>query len=99
MNYPSMYGELLVSTDMVCALPAGHRLAEKAVFTPVDLAGECFISNPYDLHSRLQVDALFASFGVERNLQIETQINAGICAFVEAGLGGRWWIRLPRWTT
>jgi DNA-binding transcriptional LysR family regulator len=87
MHYPSMFGELLVSTDMVCALPPGHRLADKPVITPPDLAGERFISNSRELDSRLHVDALFASFGVERKLQVETQINAGICAFVEAGLG------------
>lgn len=87
MNYPSLHGEPLISTDMVCVLPRGHRLSDKALITPVDLAGERFISNPRELHSRVQVDALFASFGIERKLQIETQTNAGICAFVEAGLG------------
>jgi DNA-binding transcriptional LysR family regulator len=87
MKYPSMHGEPLFTTDMVCALPPGHRHADKAVIRPEDLAGERFISNPRNLHSRLQVDAMFASFGIERKLQIETQINAGVAVFVEAGLG------------
>jgi DNA-binding transcriptional LysR family regulator len=87
MSHPSTLGELLVTADMVCILPVGHPLSDKDVITPVDLDGERFISNPRELHSRLEVDALFASFGVKRKLQIETQINAGICAFVEAGLG------------
>lgn len=87
MNYASMHGELLMATDMVCALPPGHRHAGKAVIKPEDLAGDRFISNPRELHSRLQTDALFASFGIERKLQIETQINAGVCVFVESGLG------------
>lgn len=87
MNYASMHGEPLITADMVCALPAGHRHATKAVIRPEDLAGERFVSNPRELHSRLQVDALFASFGIERKLQIETQINAGVCVFVQAGLG------------
>jgi DNA-binding transcriptional LysR family regulator len=87
MNHPSMHGELLVKTDMVCVLPRGHALVEKHIIVPSDLAGERFISNPRELHSRVETDALFASFGIERKLQIETQINAGVCAFVEAGLG------------
>ncbi|HVL76358.1 MAG TPA: LysR substrate-binding domain-containing protein [Noviherbaspirillum sp.] len=87
MNYPSMHGELLINTDLLAAMPAGHRLADKEVITPTDFDGERYVSNPRDLQSRLQADALFASFGVERKLQIETQINAGVCAFIEAGLG------------
>lgn len=87
MSYPSMHGEPLITTDMVCVLPQGHPLSNKQVITPSDLASERFISNSRELHVRLEVDALFASFGIERKLQIETQINAGVCAFVEAGLG------------
>lgn len=87
MSHPSMLGESLIVADMVCILPPGHPLSSKHVITPQDLAGERFISNPRELHSRLEVDALFASFGIDRKLQIETQINAGICAFVQAGLG------------
>jgi DNA-binding transcriptional LysR family regulator len=87
MNYPSQYGELLISNEMVCALPEGHRLASKKVIVPKDLEGENFISNTRELSSRLETDAVFTAFGVERRLQLETQINAGICAFVQAGMG------------
>lgn len=87
MNYLSMHSEPLITTDMVCILPKGHRLAEKTILSPTDLQGERFISNTRELNSRLQMDALFLSFGVERKLQVETQINAGICSFVESGLG------------
>lgn len=87
MNHPSTHGEKLITTNMVCILPHGHRLADKAVIEPGDLAGERFIAHPRDVYSRLRVDALFASFGVELNSQLETQTNAGICKFVAAGLG------------
>jgi DNA-binding transcriptional LysR family regulator len=87
VHYPGLHGELLLSADILCALPAGHRLVNKCMITPADLAGEHFISNPRELHSRLQTDALFASFGIDRKLRVETQINAGVCAFVEAGVG------------
>lgn len=87
MNYPSQYGELLMSTEVICALPEGHRLTAKRTIVPKDLEGENFISNTRELTTRLQADAVFASFGVERRMQLETQINAGVCAFVQAGLG------------
>ncbi|MFS8977212.1 LysR substrate-binding domain-containing protein [Cupriavidus necator] len=87
MNHPSTHGERLITTRMVCALPVGHRLCSQEVITPQDLAGESFVSHPRVLDSRLQIDALFASYGIERKLQVETQVSWSICAFVEAGLG------------
>lgn len=87
MNHPSTHGERLISTRMVCALPAGHRLAGQDVIRPQDLAGERFVSHPRVLDSRLQIDALFASYGIECRVQVETQVSWSICAFVEEGLG------------
>lgn len=87
MNHPSTHGERLLSTRMVCALPAGHRLASKEVIRPQDLAGERFVSHPRVLDSRLRIDALFASYGIECKVQVETQVSWSICAFVEEGLG------------
>jgi DNA-binding transcriptional LysR family regulator len=87
MNHPSTHGERLLSTRMVCALPAGHRLASQDVIRPQDLAGERFVSHPRVLDSRLEIDALFASYGIECKVQVETQVSWSICAFVEEGLG------------
>ncbi|WP_373376928.1 LysR substrate-binding domain-containing protein [Cupriavidus nantongensis] len=87
MNHPSTHGERLLSTRMVCAIPAGHRLASQEVIRPPDLAGERFVSHPRVLDSRLQIDALFASYGIECKVQVETQVSWSICAFVEEGLG------------
>jgi DNA-binding transcriptional LysR family regulator len=71
---------------MVCAVPAGHRLAQREVVTPTDLKGEHFASFPSLLDTRLQIDSLFAAYGVERMLRFETQISYGLCSFVESGL-------------
>lgn len=86
-HYPGVHSEKLLTTEVVCIAPMGHALAAKAVIHPKDLAGERFISHPSDLESRLRVDALFAAYGIQRHLQIETQFNAGVCSFVENGLG------------
>ena len=87
MSHSSTHGERLIATRMVCALPSEHRLAKKKVIRPADLAGEHFVSHPHALESRLHIDALFASYGIERKLQVETQVSAGVCAMVAAGLG------------
>ncbi|MFN6995291.1 MAG: LysR substrate-binding domain-containing protein [Aquincola tertiaricarbonis] len=86
MNAPSTHGEPLLGTRMLCAVPAGHRLAGQAVVRPTDLKGEHFASFPRVLDTRLHVDALFAAHGVERILRFETQISHGLCSFVESGL-------------
>jgi DNA-binding transcriptional LysR family regulator len=86
MNTPSTHGEPLLATRMVCAVPAGHRLASYSVVTPTDLKGEHFASFPRLLDTRLHIDALFAAHGVERILRFETQISQGLCGFVESGL-------------
>lgn len=87
MSHSSTHGEHLLATRMVCVMPDDHRLAGSKVVRPTDLAGESFVSHPHSLESRLHIDALFASYGIERKLQVETQVSAGVCAMVAAGLG------------
>ncbi|MBP3981326.1 MULTISPECIES: LysR substrate-binding domain-containing protein [unclassified Acidovorax] len=87
MGHIGAHGELLLSTRSVCALPSDHRLAGHKVIRPVDLAGEAFLSYPPEPDLRLKLDALFASYGIERVLQVETQVSAGLIAMVAAGLG------------
>lgn len=85
MSTPSTHGESLLTTRMLCAVPAGHRLARRQVVTPMDLKGEHFASFPRVLDTRLHIDALFAAHGVERTLRFETQVSHGLCSFVESG--------------
>ncbi|MFM0737049.1 LysR substrate-binding domain-containing protein [Paraburkholderia xenovorans] len=87
MNHTSSHGEHLLSTRMVCALPAGHRLCSMEAITPADLAGERLIGHHRTVTSRLQIDALFAAHGIELDVQIESQVGLAICSFVEAGAG------------
>ncbi|MEZ5643697.1 MAG: LysR family transcriptional regulator [Burkholderiaceae bacterium] len=79
--------QTLLVADEVAVLPAGHRLARRAVLMPGDFAGESFISfapgDPY----RQQVDALFGEAGVERDLRLETPGAVSVCALVRQGLG------------
>ncbi|CAN7584139.1 LysR substrate-binding domain-containing protein [Variovorax sp. LjRoot84] len=86
-SHSSTHGERLISTRMVCVMPSDHPLAKRKRIRPADLAGERFVSHPYPLESRLHIDALFASYGIERRLQVETQVSVGVCAMVATGLG------------
>ncbi|NNM77798.1 LysR family transcriptional regulator [Sphingomonas sp. ID1715] len=70
-----------------CVLPPGHRLAEKAVIEPADLAGEPFISLMLGEPTRQRIDRIFEDAGVERELAVETQYAMTICSLVMQGLG------------
>ncbi|MEW6342847.1 MAG: LysR substrate-binding domain-containing protein [Paraburkholderia sp.] len=87
LSTPAAHGELLMSTRMVCALPATHRLTAKATLVPEDLRNEPFVSHWRGLQARYEIDALFASHGIERKLIVETQTAVAICSFVSAGMG------------
>ncbi len=78
---------VLLRVNEVAALPAGHRLCQRAVLTPQDFANERFVSlaegDPY----RQAIDAMFLAAGVQRATLLETASAVSVCAMVQAGLG------------
>jgi len=79
--------EILLSAKSVGVVPMGHRLANRKILRPEDFEGESFISYPPLMESRLQIDSLMLSYGVNRRINVETQISAGVAKLVEAGAG------------
>lgn len=77
----------ILTLDLVCVLPHGHRLCQHDVLTPQLFAGEDFVylssTDPY----RLKVDEIFSSMGIERRMGVETQSAAAVCATVVRGSG------------
>ncbi|WP_442339482.1 LysR substrate-binding domain-containing protein, partial [Comamonas aquatica] len=73
--------------DEVAVLPARHPLATRPVLAVQDFAGQPFISLARDDPYRLQIDAVFAAAGVERQLLLETHSAVAVCALVQSGLG------------
>ncbi|WP_342050779.1 MULTISPECIES: LysR substrate-binding domain-containing protein [unclassified Cupriavidus] len=69
-----------------CVLPPGHRLAGREVLTPVDLAGESFISMGHGDGLRAAIDAAFVDDD-RRKMHFETPYGATICKMVGLGLG------------
>lgn len=77
----------LLTCDEVCVLPQQHPLAQRSVLTPVDFAGENYVSLSRSDSYRQLLDALFLEKGVERRMVLETHSAASICAMVRAGVG------------
>jgi DNA-binding transcriptional LysR family regulator len=78
-------------TDLVLALPVGHRLAAKAqrrgFIGPEDLQDERFISYTANTTGRHLVDRVFERVDVRRAVVAEAQYSAVICGLIERGLG------------
>ena len=79
--------EILASAKMVGVVPVGHRLAARKVLNPEDFENESFISMAPLMETRTKIDSLMLSYGVNRRLNVETQISSVVIRLAEAGAG------------
>lgn len=80
-------GELLFSADMLCVLPDGHPLLQRAELAVTDFHGVDFINLAGRDIYRQRLDEHFRQALVERHTVIETTNAASVCAMVREGLG------------
>lgn len=74
-------------SEVVCAMPAGHRLVEKDVVTPKDLDGVEMIEFLRRLGTRALTEQIFARAGVHPKQVAETATNMAALELVREGLG------------
>jgi DNA-binding transcriptional LysR family regulator len=84
---PGVNSSVFLRSAGACVLPPGHRLADKEVIEPQDLAGEPFISLMLGDQTRRRIDRIFEDAGVERDLVVETQYAITHCSLVTQGVG------------
>jgi DNA-binding transcriptional LysR family regulator len=77
----------LPALPRVAILPAGHRLAAKAMLEPRDFEGETFVSLSAGSASRHLIDQIFNRDDVRRVLRVETSLSEIMCGMVSSGLG------------
>jgi DNA-binding transcriptional LysR family regulator len=77
----------LPALPRVAILPAGHRLATKAILEPRDFEGETFVSLSAGSTSRHLIDQIFNRDDVRRVLRVETSLSEIMCGMVSSGLG------------
>lgn len=71
----------------VCAIPAGHKLAELKLIRPQHLDGERFIALAPEDTVRRQVDDVLTATGVRPKIVMETPNSATVCALAMEGIG------------
>lgn len=71
----------------LCAVPSGHRLADRRAIRAADLADEDFISLGRQDHARQTVDRIFDDAQTPRRLRLEAGQSETALSFVAAGAG------------
>lgn len=84
---PNLTSIPLHDSPMVCVLPLGHRLAEKAVIEPSDLKGERFVAFAPESQTRQLVEATLGALDVQVDIVMEAGTAPTVCEFIAAGHG------------
>lgn len=79
--------QLFATPKAVCAMPAGHRLCERQVITPEDLADEPFIALSPEDTVRHKLEKVFQASNVRPKVIAETPNSSTVCALAMEGLG------------
>lgn len=87
LDHPGLRIAFIAAAPCVCILPQGHALSRRRRIQPSDLAGERFISLGANYRTRQRVDRIFGETGVDRRLQLESQLSEMVCFLVARGLG------------
>ena len=85
--HDGVHTDLLLETEAVCLLPAGHHLAAYDVIRPEDLHDQDFVALSRRHSSRAKIDRIFDQAGVRVRQVIETSTNVSGVEFVREGLG------------
>jgi DNA-binding transcriptional LysR family regulator len=83
----TMPTERILVADMVCVLPADHRLADKAAIEIGDLDGEAIVGLATTREARRTVEGLFDKAGIVPRVAVEASTALAACMMVAEGLG------------
>lgn len=84
---PNVKSELAIRFAMICALPAGHPLANKRLIRVEDLKDERFVGLARDDCSIMTIDRAFQLRGVQKRTVVEVPMSETACDFVAGGAG------------
>ena len=84
---PMLETELIGRSEVVCVLPAGHRLAARKAVGPEDLARETLITYRADSLPALLIERQLAESGTRLVPAIEIDVSITAIAFVRQGIG------------
>lgn len=84
---PLLETELVGRSEVVCLMQAEHRLAERSMIGPQDLARETLISYRADSLPALLIERRLAEEGARLRPDVEIDVSITAIAFVRQGIG------------
>lgn len=84
---PGLRSQVLCTTEAVCVLPPGHRLATAAKVEARALHGEPFVALATVNRLRVRVDALFEAAGAVPRTLVDASLASTACRLVMQGVG------------
>ncbi|SEA60567.1 LysR family transcriptional regulator [Alkalimonas amylolytica] len=86
-THPGLVCQHLLSSNLVCAVPSKHPLAQAASIALTQLAAEPLIMLGQGRPTRVRLENEFKKAGVSMQVRLETHTVATACAYVKKGLG------------
>ncbi|MEE2000334.1 LysR family transcriptional regulator [Alkalimonas sp. MEB108] len=86
-SHPGLVCQPLLSSNLVCAVPSQHPLAQAAAIELKQLAAEPLIMLGQGRPTRVRLENEFKKAGVSMQVRLETHTVATACAYVKKGLG------------
>ncbi|WP_158808535.1 LysR substrate-binding domain-containing protein [Beijerinckia sp. L45] len=87
IDNPNVVIEPLPEHPLICIMPIGHPLAQKAVIRPEDLNGIAFVAFSNASTTGQKVEGIFKNYRVDANVVLTADVSPTVCQFVAAGLG------------
>lgn len=84
---PGSAGEVIAQSEIVCIMPAGHRLAGQRTVGAADLGAEQLISYRRESLPGMRLDQAFADAGRRFAPQVEVDVSIMALAFIQQGFG------------
>jgi DNA-binding transcriptional LysR family regulator len=84
---PGIEAEIIATTEIVCVMPAGHRLAKRKAITVADLAQETLITYRAESLPGTLLHQAFARESASLRPGVEIDVSIIALAFVQQGFG------------
>lgn len=87
IDAPHLRSQTLIRREVLCAMPKGHRLAERSEITAEDLRGEPIVGYTSPIQTWQALLRLLEKGGVEPNIAIYAETAPLVCQLVAGGRG------------
>jgi DNA-binding transcriptional LysR family regulator len=87
ITHPGVEVEILMRSESVCVIPAGHPLASHEAISPLDLKDELLVLQSLRHEARFAINDAFRAVGIDPKVNLEIGALTGACEFAASGIG------------